>query len=240
MSEEEKKPDQVPEPEGADEQPLVVSRRQFLIGAGAGLVVGAAGAAGVLAVTTTQPKPAETATTKPAETKPVTAVAGPEELDEKLITLKVNGQSYKVLAKARSTLADVLRYQLGLTGTHIGCNRAECGACTVAMDGRNVYSCTQMALAAEGHEITTIEGLAKNTSSLEGLHPIQRAFALNDGGQCNFCIPGQIMSSYALLKINPNPTEADVRRHLSGNICRCGNYQHIVQAVQAAAKEMRG
>ncbi len=235
MDTEEKTPQQSAEQQD-EGQPVSLSRRQFLIGASTGLVVGAAGAAGVLTVISPA-KPAEEV--KVTQTGPATATKV-EEVEERLITLKVNGRDYKILAKARSTLADVLRYQLGLTGAHIGCNRAECGACTVAMDGKNIYSCTQMAFASEGHEITTIEGLAKNTSSLEGLHPIQRAFATYDGGQCNFCIPGQIMSTYALLQTNKNPTEADVRRHLSGNICRCGNYQHIVAAVQAAAKEMRG
>lgn len=207
---------------------LSVSRRDFLAG-GAGVVVGAAGAAAVATVA------------RPGEAELVTAPAvstGLDPMEERLITLRVNGRNHTVLAKARATLADVLRYQMGLTGAHIGCNRAECGACTVAMDGKNIYSCTQMAWAAEGHDIVTIEGLAKNTASLEGLHPIQRAFAVNDAGQCNFCIPGQIMSAYALLLANKKPTEAEVRRHLSGNICRCGNYQNIVKSVLGAAKEM--
>lgn len=213
-----------------------VTRRQFLVGAGAGLVVGAAGAAGVIAVVS-PPKVVQVAQPgSPGSTAAAQAV----EVEEKLITLKVNGQSYQVVAKARATLSDILRYELGLTGAHVGCNRGECGTCTVVMDGKDVYSCSVMAFAAEGHEITTIEGLAKSTASLEGLHPIQRQFALHDGGQCNFCIPGQIMSAYALLQKNKNPTEEQVRLNQSGNICRCGNYQHITAAILAAAKEMGG
>jgi len=207
-----------------------ITRRQFLAGTGAGAIVGAAGAAAALTVV------------RPGATVEQGAAGGPrfDALDERQITLNVNGRSFKVVAKARATLSDVLRYQLGLTGTHIGCNRAECGACTVVMDGKNIYSCTQMAWASEGHEIITIEGLAKNTSSLEGLHPIQRAFAVNDAGQCNFCIPGQIMSAYSLLLKNPSPLAADVKLHLSGNICRCGNYQHIVKSVLIAADDWKG
>lgn len=220
-------------PEEASDQstsPGVVTRRQFLVGTGAGAVVGAVGAAGALTVA------------QRGATTQESAVGGPkfDAQDERLITLNVNGKSHKVIAKSRATLSDVIRYQLGLTGTHIGCNRAECGACTVVMDGKNIYSCTQMAWASEGHEIITIEGLAKNTSSLAGLHPIQRAFAVHDAGQCNFCIPGQIMSAYSLLLKNPSPAAAQVKQHLSGNICRCGNYQHIVKSVLVAAEEWKG
>lgn len=220
---EERPPDKGPDSAAA------ISRRQFLVGAGAGAVVGAAGAATALTVAR-----------RGAAVEPTAGGLEFVAQDERLITLSVNGKSYKVVAKSRATLSDVIRYQLGLTGTHIGCNRAECGACTVAMDGKNIYSCTQMAWASEGHEITTIEGLATNTSSLEGLHPLQRAFAVNDAGQCNFCIPGQIMSAYSLLLKTPSPTAAQVQQHLSGNICRCGNYQNIVKSVLVAADEWKG
>lgn len=218
-------------PEAPEQQGkrAALSRREFLVGTATGAVAGAVAAAGVGAVT--RPREAE------APASPALST-GLDPMEEKLITLKVNGKTQTLLVKSRATLADVLRYQLGLTGTHIGCNRAECGACTVVMDGKNIYSCTKMAWASEGREITTIEGLAKNTSSLEGLHPLQRNFAIYDGGQCNFCIPGQIMSAYALLLGNASPTVAEIRSHLSGNICRCGNYQHITQAVAAASKEM--
>ncbi len=243
MDEEEKKnaEEQQEHEQDQDAQPRSVTRRQFLVGAGAGLVVGAAGAAGVIAVVAPKPgQPAIAVSQPPAQSGGPIAVAEVAEVDERLITLKVNGQFYQLVAKARATLSDVLRYELGLTGAHVGCNRGECGTCTVVMDGKDVYSCSVMAFAAEGHEITTVEGLPKNTASLEGLHPIQRQFALNDGGQCNFCVPGQIMSAYALLQRNKNPTEDDIRRNQSGNICRCGNYQHIRAAILAAAKEMGG
>ncbi len=237
MDEEGKTLEEEQKQEETDAQSRAVTRRQFLVGAGAGLVVGAAGAAGVIAVVT--PKTTQQVqVAQPSTTAPV-AVAQAE-VEEKLITLKVNGQTYQVVAQARATLSDILRYELGLTGVHVGCNRGECGTCTVVMDGKDVYSCSVMAFAAEGHEITTIEGLAKSTASLDGLHPIQRQFALHDGGQCNFCVPGQIMSAYALLQKNKNPTEEEIRTNQSGNICRCGNYQHITAAILDAAKEMRG
>lgn len=149
-----------------------------------------------------------------------------------VITLKVNGRSYRVEVEHRHTLAEVLRDQLGLTGTKIGCNRGECGACTVLVGGRNVYSCSQLAVWMQGKEITTIEGLARG----EKLDPLQEAFIEHDGAQCGFCTSGQILSGKTLLLRKPNPTEAEVRRALSGNLCRCGNYNREVAAVLAAAK----
>jgi aerobic-type carbon monoxide dehydrogenase small subunit (CoxS/CutS family) len=154
---------------------------------------------------------------------------------EKELSLKINGRVYKVVAQARATLADVIRYQLGLTGTKIGCNRAECGACTVIMDGKNIYSCTQMAFASEGKEITTVEGLAHDPSRFEGLHPIQQGFIVKDAPQCGFCMSGQMMSAYALLQAQPKPSLDQIRMGLSGNICRCGNYNHLWDAVAYAA-----
>ena len=148
------------------------------------------------------------------------------------LNLKVNGKNYKVEVEHRNTLAEVLRDQLGLTGTKIGCDRGECGACTVMINGRNLYSCSQLAVWMEGKEILTIEGLAKG----DKLDPVQEAFIEHDGPQCGFCTPGQIMSGKALLLKKPNPTEAEVRRGLSGNLCRCGNYNREVAAVLAAAK----
>jgi len=147
------------------------------------------------------------------------------------ISLKVNGKSYRVEVEHRNTLAEVLRDQLGLTGTKIGCDRGECGACTVMIDGRNFYSCSQLAVWMQGKEILTIEGLAKG----DKLDPLQEAFIEHDGPQCGFCTSGQIMSGKALLLKNSQPTEAQARRALSGNLCRCGNYNREVAAVLAAA-----
>jgi len=151
------------------------------------------------------------------------------------IALKVNGKTYRVEVEHRSTLAEVLRDQLGLTGTKIGCNRGECGACTVIVDGRNVYSCSQLALWMQGKDVLTIEGLARG----DKLDPVQEAFIENDGPQCGFCTSGQIMSGKALLMKNSKPTEAQARRALSGNLCRCGNYNREVAAVLAASAKAR-
>ncbi len=148
------------------------------------------------------------------------------------INLRVNGKSYRVEVEHRNTLAEVLRDQLGLTGTKIGCDRGECGACTVIINGGNMYSCSQLAVWMEGKDIVTIEGLAKG----EKLDPVQEAFIEHDGPQCGFCTSGQIMSGKALLLKNAKPTEAQVRRGLSGNLCRCGNYNREVAAVLAASK----
>jgi aerobic-type carbon monoxide dehydrogenase small subunit (CoxS/CutS family) len=148
-----------------------------------------------------------------------------------VVNLKVNGKNYRVEIEHRNTLAEVLRDQLGLTGTKIGCDRGECGACTVIINGRNLYSCSQLAVWMEGKEILTIEGLAKG----DKLDPLQDAFIEHDGPQCGFCTSGQIMSGKALLMKNSKPTEAQARRALSGNLCRCGNYNREVAAVLAAA-----
>jgi xanthine dehydrogenase YagT iron-sulfur-binding subunit len=152
-----------------------------------------------------------------------------------VVSLKVNGKNYRVEVEHRNTLAEVLRDQLGLTGTKIGCDRGECGACTVVINGRNMYSCSQLAVWMQGKEILTIEGLAKG----DKLDPVQEAFIEHDGPQCGFCTSGQIMSGKALLMKNAKPTEAQVRRGLSGNLCRCGNYNREVAAVLAAASKAR-
>jgi aerobic-type carbon monoxide dehydrogenase small subunit (CoxS/CutS family) len=152
-----------------------------------------------------------------------------------VVNLKVNGRSYRLEVEHRDTLAEVLRDQLGFTGTKIGCNRGECGACTVIVDGRNIYSCSQLAVWMNRKEILTIEGLVKG----EKLDPVQEAFIEHDGPQCGFCTSGQIMSGKALLMRNPSPDEAQVRRALSGNLCRCGNYNREVAAVLAAAGKSR-
>ena len=151
------------------------------------------------------------------------------------VNLKVNGKSYRVEVEHRETLAEVLRDQLGLTGTKIGCDRGECGACTVIVNGRNMYSCSQLTVWMQGKDILTIEGLAKG----DKLDPVQEAFIEHDGPQCGFCTSGQIMSGKALLMKNAKPTEAEARRGLSGNLCRCGNYNREVAAVLAVAAKTR-
>jgi aerobic carbon-monoxide dehydrogenase small subunit len=152
------------------------------------------------------------------------------------ITLKVNRQSHTIECASSSLLVDALRDGLRLTGTHVGCDTSQCGACVVHVDGRSVKSCTMLALEAEGVEITTIEGLADGAT----LHPMQAAFQECHGLQCGFCTPGMVMSSTELVNRNPDPSEHDIRHWLEGNLCRCTGYHNIVRAVQTCAKAMRG
>ena len=147
------------------------------------------------------------------------------------ITVKVDGSSYTDDVEPRTLLVHYLREQLGKTGTVVGCDTSNCGACTVHLDGRSVKSCAMLAVQADGHEITTIEGLATNGQ----LHPMQQAFHENSALQCGFCTPGMIMQAIDLIADNPNPTEDEVRLGLEGNLCRCTGYQSIVSAVRAAA-----
>ena len=147
------------------------------------------------------------------------------------VELTVNGEAAEVLVEARRTLADVLREELGLTGTKLGCEHGVCGACTVIVDGRAARSCLMFAVQANGCDITTVEGL-----DVEGkLDFVQQAFTENHGLQCGFCTPGVLMSVHSFLKNNPNPTEEEIRIELSGNICRCTGYQNIVKSIAAAA-----
>jgi carbon-monoxide dehydrogenase small subunit len=147
------------------------------------------------------------------------------------ITVKVDGSSFTDDVEPRTLLVHYLREQLGKTGTVVGCDTGNCGACTVHLDGRSVKSCSLFAVQADGHEVTTIEGLATNGQ----LHPMQQAFHENHALQCGFCTPGMIMQSIDLIADNPNPSEDDVRLGLEGNLCRCTGYQNIVKAVRAAA-----
>ncbi len=151
------------------------------------------------------------------------------------ISLTVNGTNYPLSVDPRWTLAEVLRDHLGLTGTKIGCNAGECGACTVMVEGKAVYSCSQLAVWMSGKKITTVEGLASG-QGIEGLDPIQKAFIEHDAPQCGFCTSGQLMAAKALLSRNPHPTREEVQRGLSGNLCRCSNYNRIVEAVLAVGK----
>ncbi len=152
------------------------------------------------------------------------------------VSMTVNGQQVGGEVEGRTLLVQFLRDQLGLTGTHVGCDTSQCGACVVQMDGQSVKACTTLALQADGASVTTIEGVASNGA----LHPLQEAFRDNHGLQCGFCTPGMIMSALDLLDRNPDPSERQNRQWLEGNLCRCTGYHNIVKAIQAAAPAMRG
>lgn len=152
------------------------------------------------------------------------------------IRLSVNGHMHEVTVETRKTLADVLREDLGLTGTHLGCEHGVCGACTVLVDGRPVRSCLCFAVQADGCEVTTVEALG----TPEQLHPIQKAFWEHHGLQCGFCTPGILMSTLWFLRHNPFPTRDEIREMLAGHLCRCTGYLQIVEAIEAAAQSMSG
>jgi carbon-monoxide dehydrogenase small subunit len=152
------------------------------------------------------------------------------------VSIKVNGVTYDRDVEARTLLAYFLREQCGLTGTHVGCDTSSCGCCVVVLDDEKaVKSCSMFAAQADGHAITTVEGLAQGGA----LHPLQQGFWDQHGLQCGYCTPGMLLTSYMLLKHNPNPSESDIREGLSGNLCRCTGYQNIVKAVQQASDAMR-
>lgn len=152
------------------------------------------------------------------------------------ITVTVNEKQYKREVESRLLLSDFLRHELGLTGTHVGCEHGVCGACTILFDGESMRSCLIFAVQADRHKITTVEGL---TGDKDDLHPIQQAFWEAHGLQCGYCTPGILMTLVPFLKENPDPTEDEIRHALSGNLCRCTGYQHIVDAVKLAAQKMR-
>jgi aerobic-type carbon monoxide dehydrogenase small subunit (CoxS/CutS family) len=185
-----------------------ISRRRFFEGTGAGLVATAVPLKG-------QQRPAPPAFSVPPTTIQVT----------------VNGERRKLDVEDRWTLVEVLRDHLGLTGAKIGCDRGECGACTVLLDGKPVYSCSQLAVWADGRSVQTVEGLMQKGQ----LDPLQKAFIEHDGPQCGFCTSGQLMSAKALLNHNAHPTADEVRSAMTGNICRCSNYNRYVESVMAAA-----
>ncbi len=194
-----------------------VSRRGFITSVGSGAI----GVAAAGALVQAAPPAAPPETVKPGEVS--------------TISLTVNGRRHKVLVEARWSLLYVLRDHLGLTGTKVGCERGECGACTVLIDGKARYACMTLAVEADGHEITTVEGLMTG----EELGPTQRAFAEEDAFQCGFCTPGQVMAAEGLLRANPSPDLDEIRQGMAGNICRCGAYAHIFKAVAKAA-ELKG
>lgn len=155
---------------------------------------------------------------------------------KKLLELTVNGVHHELAVAPHRTLVEVLREDLGLTGTKIGCGEGDCGACTVILDGKAVNSCLVLALQANGREVTTIEGLARG----DRLHPLQQAFVDHGAIQCGYCTPGMILRAHTLLQENPDPSEREVRRGIAGNLCRCTGYHKIVEAVLDAASRMRG
>ncbi len=157
-------------------------------------------------------------------------------LEMSKITLRINGRSKEVLVEPRWSLAFVLRETLGMTGTKIGCDRGECGACTVLIDGVPRYACLTLAVEAEGAEIVTVEGLMNG----EEIGPVQQAFVEHDAYQCGYCTSGQIMAAEGLLRVNPEPSLAEIQQNMSGNLCRCGTYAHIFAATQRAVQLKRG
>ena len=197
--------------------PKQQSRREFLENAGATVAV--ATAVPVLGISAAQAQ-SDTQSTASKTT----------------IQLTVNGSSHSVDVEDRWTLVEVLRDQLDLTGTKIGCDRSECGACTVIMNGKPVYSCSQLAVWADGAQVTTVEGLASGGQ----LSPVQQAFVENNGPQCGFCTPGQLMTATALLSNNATPNADEVKQALVGNLCRCSNYNAIVEAVVMAGERSGG
>ena len=155
---------------------------------------------------------------------------------EHRITVTVNGQAHEAVVESRLLLVHLLREQLGLTGTHVGCDTTSCGACTVTVDGRPIKSCTMFAVQADGREITTIEGLADPDGTL---HPLQQAFWDEHGLQCGYCTPGMVMAALPLLDLDEPPTDAQIRTQISGNLCRCTGYANIVRAIASATQRAR-
>ncbi|MEK9854219.1 MAG: (2Fe-2S)-binding protein [Rhodobiaceae bacterium] len=153
-----------------------------------------------------------------------------------MVNLTLNGKQVSADVPDNTLLVTFIRETMGLTGTHVGCDTSQCGACVVHVDGESLKSCTMLAAAAEGASVTTIEGIAEGDS----LHPMQQAFHENHGLQCGFCTPGMVMSAIELVQDNPNPSETEIREGLEGNICRCTGYHNIVKSVQAGAKMMGG
>lgn len=151
------------------------------------------------------------------------------------VSMTLNGDAVSAEVEPRTLLVSLLRDQLGLTGTHVGCDTSQCGACLVHVNGRAVKSCSMLAVQAEGAEVKTIEGVANNGE----LHPMQEAFRENHGLQCGYCTPGMIMSALDLVNTNPDPSDGEIRSWLEGNLCRCTGYQNIVKAIQAGARAMR-
>ena len=202
-----------------------ISRRHFVEGAGAGIA-----AASVL------PLKGQQKATQQAEGGGIySPLATDPSVPRTVIQCTINGGANRIQIEDRWTLAELLRDHLQLTGTKIGCDRGECGACTVLVDGKSMYSCSQLAVWMDGRTVTTIEGLKVNGK----LDPLQESFIEHDGPQCGYCTSGQLMSAKAVLLKNPKPTRDEVRAGMTGNICRCGNYNHYVESVLAATQTRR-
>ena len=210
MDKPEKKPKEEKE---KGKNPLDISRRDFLKGMGTSAI-------------------ATSIATSPLSLPSIADAAPPPAVREAWVTLQVNDKTHRLKVKAHWTLLEVLRREIGLTGTKKFCDRGSCGACTVIMDGKHVYACSRLAIEADNKKILTIEGLLQGGK----LHPIQEAFLEHDGLQCGFCTSGQIMSVKALLDKKPRPTQEEIKEGLSGNICRCSAYPKILKSALAAAQ----
>lgn len=238
MADEEKVPAQEPEP-----APMKISRRDFLVGAGAGVVVTGVAAAGYIALQ--KPETVEVIKEVPVEViKEVpgatVSVGATLPASMRAVTMNIDGKAHEVVVDVRESLWETMTKKLGLgTAINLGCDRAQCGACAVVIDGRAVNGCTVLAARlGRGQQIVTVAGLATGVGEAD-LHPIQKAYWEEGGWQCGICTRGFIMSTYALLSRNLNPTETDVREALAGNICRCSEYPRIFDSVSKAAELMR-
>jgi carbon-monoxide dehydrogenase small subunit len=235
--------DKVPNQESSEEAPVKISRRDFLVGAGAGVVVTGAVAAGYVALQ--QPKTVEVIkevikeVTVPGETV-VTTVGTVLPASMRSVSLNIDGALHEVVVDVRESLWETMTKKLGLgTAINLGCDRAQCGACAVVVDGRAVNGCTVLsARLGRGQKVVTVAGISTGVRE-EDLHPVQKAYWEEGGWQCGICTRGFIMSTYALLSTNVNPTETDVREALAGNICRCSEYPKIFDSVFKAAELMR-
>jgi xanthine dehydrogenase YagT iron-sulfur-binding subunit len=242
-----------------------VTRREFIAGAGAGVAVGAVVAGGIAIATrpATVTAPAAVAPVAPgapavvapggvapaapaapaapgAAPAPAAAPATALPLSQRQVSLNIDGQAHKVVIDVRESLWDTMVYQLGMSSSNLGCDRAQCGACAVLVDGRPMNGCTVLsARLGRGQKITTVDGI-RTGPGVEGLHPVQKAFWSQGGYQCGICTRGFIMSTYALLQVNKSPTNEQIAEALSGNICRCSEYPQIFESVKMAAAEMRG
>lgn len=240
MADEEKVPNEQPSTEQPEREPLKVSRRDFLVGTGVGVIATGAVAGGYIAL-----RPAERVEVVqqveavPKEGAPAEVASAGLPATMRAVTLNIDGKTHDVVVDVRESLWETMVNQLGLRSVNLGCDRAQCGACTVTVDGRAVNGCTVLsARLGRGQEILTVDGLSKGTT-MEDLHPIQRAYWQEGGYQCGICTRGFIMSTYDLLSRNVNPTEDDIREALGGNICRCSEYPKIFAAVFKAAEDMR-
>ncbi|TMB60980.1 MAG: (2Fe-2S)-binding protein [Chloroflexi bacterium] len=214
-----------------EDKSFAVTRRSFLIGAGAGAATAGAVLGGVVVIKNATSTPTTTTTTQ---------AGGPVAATMRRVNLDIDGKKYDLVVDNRESLWETMNFQLGLQNSNLGCDRAQCGACAVLVDGKAVNGCTVLsARMGRGQKITTVASLPKGPG-LAGLHPVQRAFWLDGGFQCGICTRGFIMSTVALLAANPKPTTAQIQEGLAGNICRCGEYAKIYTAVNTAAAEMRG